>query len=283
MIKKKMKVFIGWSGKISKKIASILRSWIPKVIQVVQIFMSEEDIEKGARWSSEISAQLERSSFGIICITKVNLDSKWINFEAGALSKSIDSSRVCPVLYKLRKTEVSGPLTQFQFSTLEKEDMKKLITIINKFGEKEDKLDEELVLKSFEKWWDDFEDELEKLNQISKSKKESETIENRDEYIQTMLEEILEKTRLINRNIDDLLKAKKSYSLDLFSTKDLLSEDLTHLSDLKIDTPIDYHKILDSNIEASLSDQENLFVGKLIGDKSLKNINKAEETKNEEE
>jgi len=84
-----MRVFLGWSGYISHKVALAFHDWLPKVIQAVKPFMSSEDMAKGARWSGEIAKELQSSSFGVIFVTPENVTSPWINFEAGALSREI--------------------------------------------------------------------------------------------------------------------------------------------------------------------------------------------------
>jgi hypothetical protein len=53
--------------------------------------MSEFDIDKGRRWSPEISKQLSEANLGLVCLTPENQSEAWINFEAGALSK-LDSA-----------------------------------------------------------------------------------------------------------------------------------------------------------------------------------------------
>src|SRR4051794_33907999 len=109
-----MKVVISWSGQLSHGVALALRDWLPSVIQSIEPFVSSEDIDKGARWSSDIPKELEDSSFGILCIPTQNLDAPWVNFEAGALSKSLERSRVAPFLFGVDRTDVKGPLLQFQ-------------------------------------------------------------------------------------------------------------------------------------------------------------------------
>lgn len=39
-----MKVFVSWSGELSKKIAEELKKWIPCIIQSATVFYSSEDI-----------------------------------------------------------------------------------------------------------------------------------------------------------------------------------------------------------------------------------------------
>src|SRR5437016_4734535 len=89
-----MKIFISWSGSRSKLLGNKLRTWLPLVLQNVHPYMSNDDIPTGARWLHSISSELESSDFGILCLTPENLRAPWINFEAGALSKKVDNSRV---------------------------------------------------------------------------------------------------------------------------------------------------------------------------------------------
>ena len=152
-----MKVFISWSGPLSHKMALILREWLPSVIQTVEPFLSTEDIEKGTRWFAELTSELQTTEFGITCLTTENLTSPWILFEAGALSKAIDSSRVCTLLIGLSPSDVQGPLAQFQATLPNKEDVHKLVKSINSaLGERH--LEVTLLDRVFDKWWDDFQE-----------------------------------------------------------------------------------------------------------------------------
>ena len=105
---RRMKVFISWSGARSKKVALIFRDWLPTVIQAIEPFVSSEDIEKGARWNTDIAQELKESSFGLICVTKENLSAPWLNFEAGALSKTIDNTYVAPLLFDVKPSDLKG-------------------------------------------------------------------------------------------------------------------------------------------------------------------------------
>ena len=126
-----MKVFISWSGDLSQQIAEEIRKWLPSVIQVIKPYFTPDDISKGARWSTEISKELEQSTLGIICLTQDNINSAWIMFEAGALSKKLEESKVCPILFGLEPSDIKGPLVQFQASKFSKQEIKKVVTMIN--------------------------------------------------------------------------------------------------------------------------------------------------------
>lgn len=159
-----MKIFISWSGERSKAIANILYDWLPLVIQTAKPWLSASDIDKGTRWSTDIATQLEETSFGIICLTPENLEAPWIHFEAGALSKTIDGSFVCPYLYEIEPTDIEGPLVQFQSTSANKDDTKKLIHTIN--NALPESMTEQQIDKAFEVWWKDLKEKLEGINPI---------------------------------------------------------------------------------------------------------------------
>ena len=147
-----MDIFISWSGDRSKIVAETLKDWLPRVIQRLKPWISASDIDKGARWLKEISKKLEVINAGIICLTPENLDEPWILFETGALSKALDTSSVCPILLDLDPSSLKGPLSQFQATKLQKDDILKFIMTLNK-NLKEEKLPESQLEESFNLWW----------------------------------------------------------------------------------------------------------------------------------
>ena len=78
-----MKVFICWGGKLSKEVASILHEYIHKIIQSLEVFVSQHDIDSGARWNFRLVEELSNTNFGILCLTPENLNNTWLLFEAG--------------------------------------------------------------------------------------------------------------------------------------------------------------------------------------------------------
>lgn len=157
-----MKVFISWSGTLSQQVAAAFNEWLPQVLHAVEPFFSDEDIDKGTRWSQTIARELEGTSVGLFCVTRENLDSRWLNFEAGAISKLLSSGRVMPFLFGLKKSEVQWPLADFQMTVYERDDLWKLVSSINRACTPPC-VDEGRLFKSFERWWPDLNASLESL------------------------------------------------------------------------------------------------------------------------
>ena len=156
------KIFLSWSGETSRSIAKILQDWLPAIIQSVDPYFTPQDIAKGAKWNSEISKILEKCSFGIICLTKENLSAPWIMFEAGALSKNLKESRVCPILFNINPNDMPSPLQQFQAVAFQKNDIFSLLESINEsLGTK--KIPKETLQKSFSFGWPQLEIMIENI------------------------------------------------------------------------------------------------------------------------
>ncbi len=189
-----MKVFLSWSGEKSHKVALVFRDWFPSVIQSLEPYVSSEDIDKGTRWSTDIAKELEDSSFGILCVTKDNLTAPWLTFEAGALSKTMDKSFVSPFLFDIKRSEVDGPILQFQSTVFNKDDVFKLVRTLNKACG-ENQLTDERLDKAFGVWWPTLESELAKLKSVPDDDSSEESLPG-DSHSGEILEEILDLTRL---------------------------------------------------------------------------------------
>lgn len=109
-----MRVFISWSGDRSHQLAKALRNWLRLAVQATDPWTSERGIAPGERWSSVLGSELERSTFGIFCITPENIAAPWLLYEAGALSKNVEESRVVPLLFGVPKQAIAAPFAQFQ-------------------------------------------------------------------------------------------------------------------------------------------------------------------------
>jgi hypothetical protein len=126
-----MKVFISWSGAAEKKVAEAMRAALKTVCAGrAEVFVSSQDIPKGARGANAIGESLSSSDYGIVLVSAQNQEKPWINYEAGALAKSLDAP-VSTVLLDLIPSDVTGPLASFQATVFTSEDdMRELFTQI---------------------------------------------------------------------------------------------------------------------------------------------------------
>src|SRR5258705_13999658 len=91
-----MRVFLSWSGDRSKELARALADWLPRVLPLVKTSMSET-IPVGTEWRTVLMKRLRKCDAAIACLTRENLDSQWLNFEAGAAT-IMAKSRLFPLL-----------------------------------------------------------------------------------------------------------------------------------------------------------------------------------------
>jgi hypothetical protein len=129
-----VKLFISWSLEPSRSVARALYDWLPSIVQHVEPWMSEADIESGRRWSAEVAAALSASDYGIICVTATNQSRPWLMFEAGALAKHLDAAQVVPLCIGLRPEDVGGPLASFQGRQFDEAGMRRLVQDLAKTG-----------------------------------------------------------------------------------------------------------------------------------------------------
>lgn len=158
-----MQVFLSWSGDRSRAVAEVLSKWLSQVIQAVDPWISV-DIDKGIRWAPEVSERLEKSKVGVICLTPENLESRWILFEAGALSKTKDAY-VCTFLLELAPADVEPPLGQFQHTTFDRQDIGRLVRTINASVARdgEEALTDAVLTDVFETFWPQLESSLQAI------------------------------------------------------------------------------------------------------------------------
>lgn len=167
-------VFISWSGKRSLAVAESLCDFIPRIIPELEnrLFLST-GIEKGARWSDEIARHLEEADAGILCLTAEGLNSTWLHFEAGALTKGLDStrarrgeagstsssSRIFTYLHGIEPTAFSGPLSEYQWTAANRDDTWRLMQALHGlFGDA--RADFRSARQRFDELWPELERDL---------------------------------------------------------------------------------------------------------------------------
>ncbi|TFC34999.1 TIR domain-containing protein [Cryobacterium sp. TMT2-14] len=152
-----MRVFISWSGPKTQLLGQALKDWLPHVTMGhVTAFLSSKDIKKGSRGLTVIAEELEGIDFGLVLLTKENQHESWIQYESGALGRSLQEGRVTPLLVDLTEKDVTGPLTQFQMTLLaNKEDVFTLVTELSAALDVPLPTEEARVL--FDHYWPDLE------------------------------------------------------------------------------------------------------------------------------
>lgn len=193
-----MKLFICWSGDTSRHLAEALHDWMPTVIQSIEPWMSESDIEKGARWGPVIAQELQETNFGLVCLTSENLEAPWIHFEVGALAKAVEDAYIWTYLKGVEPSSVKQPLAQFQHTEAVKDDTLKLMRTINRVVEElqETSLTDTNLDATFNMWWPKLEERLNAIPEQAGDKQS--TRDNRE-----LLEEILEQVRGFTRQSTD--------------------------------------------------------------------------------
>ena len=155
------RVFISWSGNRSLLVATALRGWLKMMVQSIDPWFSGKDIPPGHRWSMLLGEELQSSTFGIVCVTPENVNSPWLLFEAGAISRSLAEGRVVPLLLGLTQSELKGPLSQFQALQATKDGIKRLVEALHAMTSSGVSSEEQQTL--FNALWPQFESQLTSL------------------------------------------------------------------------------------------------------------------------
>jgi hypothetical protein len=138
---------------VAAEIAQRIKPFLEDVLGTATIFMSQA-MEGGTRWAMEIPQRLESCNAGLVLVTQENSQAPWLHFEAGALSKQIDESRVVPLLCRSSVGDIQGtPLSLFQAKNLDHDDF---LSVCISFGKAFD-VAEETIRRRFERSWPDLE------------------------------------------------------------------------------------------------------------------------------
>lgn len=178
-----MKIFISWSGEQSKVIATNLSEFLKETIQSTEPWISTVDIDKGQNWLQELLKGIISAQMGIFCLTSSNLDSKWIMFESGCITSL--GKKVCTLIYNIEPENISPPLSLFNSTRLEKDEVRKLFLQINslcRISALNHKLSDESFNKILDKNWDYFINKIESdsikiLTSSSKKRSDSDKID----------------------------------------------------------------------------------------------------------
>jgi hypothetical protein len=160
-LEERLKIFISWSGKKSKKAAKALQNWLPKVIQAAEPWMSD-DIPAGKDPLKEINSALEQARYGVVCLTAGNMTSGFIIHETIELRKNVID--VCPYIIDLdiQRRYLLSPFNQLQAKMADLEGTEQLVLDINKaLGSPVIKVD--TLRNAVRSNWKELEEEFERI------------------------------------------------------------------------------------------------------------------------
>lgn len=198
-----MKIFISWSKQPSRQVAEALADWLPDVIQSLDPWVSKE-IPAGSRWNTDIANELASTKFGIICVTRANQHEPWLQFEAGALAKTLDEqTHVCPYLIDMSEGELNGPLVAFQSVRANEEGTRKLVQDINSAMAVSGgpKLSDVQLKKAFDRNWHELKTKLDTL--VEQSNVSTTKVPSIEEMVAEILAISRETNRQLNATNDD--------------------------------------------------------------------------------
>lgn len=192
-----MKVFISWSGDVSKQVALLLKDWLQSVVQSVKPWVSSDDIERGSVWFNDIGNALADVNIGIVVLTEENKNKPWILFESGALAKGLTTNRVCTFLVDLKPSDIlQNPLSNFNHTEPTKDGLFKLIETIN--NNQENKLNDKVLHISFDTFYPQF------AKQFATILSSSTVVEKKEIKQPDLLKEVLQVVRNIEKRMADI-------------------------------------------------------------------------------
>ena len=123
-----MKVWIVWSGKTSKEVASILKSWFPLMNRCIETFFSAEDISEAMIRHDEFTRNVVECDCALFCLTSDNIHSPWLYYELGMLH---NMKNVILLLFDVPFYRLDGPFRNFQAETFDEDSLWRITSFLN--------------------------------------------------------------------------------------------------------------------------------------------------------
>lgn len=174
----KLSVFISWAGDQAGHLARGFHDYFPDVVNMVELFLSDRNIDKGSPWQEVLTGRIRASSCAIVCLTTDSLKSPWVAFEAGAISRAADGpedakSRIWTYLLGLDERDLLlSPYAAYQASHATKEETFRLLASINRLSP--DPVSADALKRRFEgSFWPHFSNVIEEAAKLPGSARES--------------------------------------------------------------------------------------------------------------
>jgi hypothetical protein len=169
-----MDILVSWSKTRSWEVAQSVYDWLPNVFPRVKLWISTNDIEIGDEWWEELKRVLHKAKACITCITKDNVNSPWLHYEAGRIAGRKEEVRILPYLFDVTPEEIAHtPLQKYQCAQCAEsfeEGTLALVRSLNRlWPRKPKKLDDETLQSKFAEHWPTLEERLKHIPEIEYS------------------------------------------------------------------------------------------------------------------
>lgn len=157
-------IFISFSGRHARKVASIIRDIIVSIYPSgscqIEVFLSEDKIKAG-NFRDQNLAAMKRAKFAIAIYTPTNISAAWLMFEAGALSLAIEQNggHYMPYLFCRHGSDREPPIGDLQYVQYQiehKENQEQFIRLIKNLNDSlssENKVAELKISKAVNDAW----------------------------------------------------------------------------------------------------------------------------------
>lgn len=151
----KQKVFITYSGTVSKAISELIHTWLRHTLQTVDLLYTPAFIKPGQRFDLLLFDLLEKANIAILIYTKEGLNCSRMVFEAGYVSKGNRDACIIPLLFGLSHKQLPEPIDAFKCEVFSRNGMWRILKAINNY-QKRSGVNDETLRHVFDREWDGF-------------------------------------------------------------------------------------------------------------------------------
>jgi hypothetical protein len=152
-----VRIFISFSGPTGHRLAVTIHNWLPRVTSA-ELYLSSRNLTPGRIWIEQLAQELRTTDHAILCLTRDNLRSGWVHFEAGAAFKGLGESRVVPYMLDVDPKHLPEPIRFFQSAPASRAGTLQLLQSLGL----------PVVREDFDRAWPELERELRRLVRTSR-------------------------------------------------------------------------------------------------------------------
>lgn len=227
------KVFITYSGTVSKAISELVHTWLRHTLHTVDLLYTPAFIKPGQRVDLLLFDLLEKANIALLIYTKEGLNCTRMVFEAGYVSKGNRDACIIPLLFGLSHKELPEPIDAFKCEVFSRNGMWRILKAINNY-QGGSGVNEETLKRVFDSEWDGFARDINDVlgnlsNHLLNSARLAAGLASNEGYSATATRQLLQKhrdqeqekerTRQAKIQLQHLLKKKKGLKEQLNQLK----------------------------------------------------------------